>query len=37
MVQDPLSMKILAGEFPEGSKILADAAADGQSLTFRDA
>jgi ATP-dependent Clp protease ATP-binding subunit ClpB len=37
MVQDPLSMKILAGEFPEGSKILADVAADGQSLTFRNA
>jgi ATP-dependent Clp protease ATP-binding subunit ClpB len=37
MVQDPLSMKILAGEFPEGSKILADVAEDGQSLAFRDA
>jgi ATP-dependent Clp protease ATP-binding subunit ClpB len=35
MVQDPLSMKILAGDFPEGSKIVADARADGQALEFR--
>jgi ATP-dependent Clp protease ATP-binding subunit ClpB len=35
VVQDPLSMKILEGDFPEGSKILADACADGQALEFR--
>jgi len=33
MVQDPLSMKILAGELPEGSKIMADA--DGNKLAFK--
>jgi ATP-dependent Clp protease ATP-binding subunit ClpB len=32
MVQDPLSMKILSGDFPEGSKILADA--EGDQLVF---
>jgi ATP-dependent Clp protease ATP-binding subunit ClpB len=35
MVQDPLSMRILEGEFPAGSKVLADAGADGQALEFR--
>jgi ATP-dependent Clp protease ATP-binding subunit ClpB len=34
VVQDPLSMKILEGDFPEGSKIVADARADGQALEF---
>jgi len=33
-LQDPLSMKILAGDFPDGSKIVADARADGQALEF---
>jgi hypothetical protein len=28
-------MKILEGDFPEGSKIVADARADGQALEFR--
>jgi len=37
MVQDPLSMRILEGDFPEGSKIVADVAAGGQSLEFRKA
>jgi ATP-dependent Clp protease ATP-binding subunit ClpB len=35
MLQDPLSMRILAGEFPEGSKIVADVRPDGQTLDFR--
>jgi ATP-dependent Clp protease ATP-binding subunit ClpB len=35
MVQDPLSMRILEGDFPEGSKIVADAGGDGQALEFR--
>jgi ATP-dependent Clp protease ATP-binding subunit ClpB len=35
MVQDPLAMKILEGEFPEGSKILADARVSGEALEFR--
>jgi len=35
MVQDPLAMKILEGEFPEGSKILADARLSGEALEFR--
>ncbi|MCA9509923.1 MAG: ATP-dependent chaperone ClpB [Myxococcales bacterium] len=35
MVQDPLAMKILEGEFPEGSKIVADARASGEALEFR--
>ena len=35
MVQDPLSMRILEGDFPEGSKIRGDVAEDGQSLVFR--
>jgi ATP-dependent Clp protease ATP-binding subunit ClpB len=33
-VQDPLAMRILEGEFPDGSKIRADLAPDGESLTF---
>jgi ATP-dependent Clp protease ATP-binding subunit ClpB len=35
VVQDPLSMRILEGDFPEDSKIVADARADGQALEFR--
>jgi ATP-dependent Clp protease ATP-binding subunit ClpB len=34
LVQDPLAMRILEGEFPEGAKIQADAHASGDSLTF---
>ncbi|MBW2426625.1 MAG: AAA family ATPase, partial [Deltaproteobacteria bacterium] len=33
-VQDPLAMRILEGDFPEGSKIRADLAADGEALVF---
>ena len=35
LVQDPLAMKVLEGEFPEGSKIFADARSDGEGLEFR--
>jgi ATP-dependent Clp protease ATP-binding subunit ClpB len=35
MVQDPLAMKILEGEFPEGSKIIADVRVSGEALEFR--
>ena len=35
MIQDPLAMKVLEGEFPEGSKILADARVSGEALEFR--
>jgi ATP-dependent Clp protease ATP-binding subunit ClpB len=34
-VQDPLALKILEGEFPEGSKITADARLSGDALEFR--
>ena len=34
MVQDPLAMKVLEGEFPEGSKIVGDVGA-GDGLEFR--
>ena len=34
-IQEPLALKILAGEFPEGSEIVADAPGDGKSLEFR--
>jgi ATP-dependent Clp protease ATP-binding subunit ClpB len=37
LVQDPLAMKILEGEFPEGSKVLADARLSGDALEFRKA
>jgi len=37
MVQDPLAMKILAGELPEGAKILADVKPSGDALEFRRA
>jgi ATP-dependent Clp protease ATP-binding subunit ClpB len=35
LVQDPLALKILEGEFPEGSKIQADARLSGDALEFR--
>ncbi len=34
MIQDPLAMRILEGEFPEGSKLVADVAPDGEKLVF---
>ncbi len=37
MVQDPLAVKILAGEFPEGTKVLVDARLAGDALEFRKA
>jgi ATP-dependent Clp protease ATP-binding subunit ClpB len=35
MVQDPLAVRILEGEFPEGSKIEVDARLSGDALEFR--
>jgi hypothetical protein len=35
MVQDPLAVKILEGEFPEGSKVGVDARLSGDALEFR--
>jgi ATP-dependent Clp protease ATP-binding subunit ClpB len=35
MLQDPLAMKILEGEFPEGSKVRVDARVSGEALEFR--
>jgi ATP-dependent Clp protease ATP-binding subunit ClpB len=35
MIQDPLALEILKGRFPEGSKVVADAAGD--AIEFRDA
>jgi len=37
MLQDPLAMKILEGDFPEGSKVLVDARVSGEALEFRSA
>ncbi len=37
MVQDPLAVRILEGEFPEGSRILVDARMSGDALEFRKA
>jgi ATP-dependent Clp protease ATP-binding subunit ClpB len=37
MLQDPLAVKILAGEFPEGSKVTVDARVSGEALEFRAA
>ena len=37
MLQDPLAMKILEGEFPEGSKVRIDARVSGDALEFRKA
>jgi ATP-dependent Clp protease ATP-binding subunit ClpB len=36
-VQDPLAIRILEGDFAEGSKILADVSASGDALEFRQA
>jgi ATP-dependent Clp protease ATP-binding subunit ClpB len=35
MLQDPLAMHILEGDFPEGSKVQVDARASGDALEFR--
>jgi len=35
MIQDPLSMRILEGDFPEGSHIVADFEAGAEALSFR--
>jgi ATP-dependent Clp protease ATP-binding subunit ClpB len=37
MLQDPLAMRILAGDFPEGSKVTVDARVSGEALEFRKA
>ena len=37
MVQDPLAVRILEGEFPEGSKVRVDARVSGEALEFRKA
>ena len=37
MLQDPLAIKILEGEFPDGSKIRVDARVSGEALEFRKA
>ena len=37
MVQDPLAIRVLEGEFPEGSKITVDARLSGEALEFRAA
>jgi ATP-dependent Clp protease ATP-binding subunit ClpB len=35
LIQDPLAIRILEGDFAEGSKILADVSANGDSLEFQ--
>jgi ATP-dependent Clp protease ATP-binding subunit ClpB len=35
VLQDPLAMRILEGEFPEGSKVFVDAGPSGDTLEFR--
>jgi ATP-dependent Clp protease ATP-binding subunit ClpB len=35
MLQDPLAMRILEGDFPEGSSVLIDARVSGDALEFR--
>ena len=37
MVQDPMAIKILEGEFPEGAKVFVDARMNGEALEFRQA
>jgi len=37
MVQDPLALRILEGDFPEGSKVVADARVSGEAIEFRKA
>ncbi len=34
LVQDPLALKVISGDFQEGDTILVDAAPDGAELTF---
>jgi ATP-dependent Clp protease ATP-binding subunit ClpB len=35
LVQDPLALRILEGEFPDGSRITADARVSGEAIEFR--
>ena len=35
MLVDPLAMRVLEGEYPEGSKVIADAQVSGEALEFR--
>jgi ATP-dependent Clp protease ATP-binding subunit ClpB len=35
LIQDPLAMRILEGDFPEGSKVSVDARVSGDALEFR--
>jgi hypothetical protein len=37
MIEDPLAMQILNGEFPEGSKIAVSPNAAGDAFQFRSA
>ena len=37
MLQDPLAMRILEGDFPDGSKVSVDARVSGEALEFRKA
>ncbi|MDH3520645.1 MAG: ATP-dependent chaperone ClpB [Myxococcales bacterium] len=37
MLQDPLAMRILEGDFPEGSVVAVDARVSGEALEFREA
>jgi ATP-dependent Clp protease ATP-binding subunit ClpB len=37
LIQDPLAIRILEGDFPEGAKIIADVSGPGDSLEFRTA
>jgi ATP-dependent Clp protease ATP-binding subunit ClpA len=37
MIEDPLAMQILNGEFPEGSKIAVESNAAGDAFEFRSA
>ena len=37
LLQDPLAMRILEGDFPEGSKVTVDARLSGDALEFRKA
>ncbi len=35
LIQNPLAMRVLEEDIPEGSRVLADVAGDGEHLTFR--
>jgi ATP-dependent Clp protease ATP-binding subunit ClpB len=37
MLQDPLAMRILEGDFPDGSRVRVDARVSGEALEFRKA